>query len=721
MPEVEEKKKSVKKTSEQDGSIRPGNGNILVLLVGINKYRRINDLGGCIADLDRIEAFLKKRYHIGQITEKKLSFMDRLRKLLGQVSEEVESENEGGIITYNIPLKDYNALKICRLENENATYENIIQKFRNFLGTAGSTDRVWFHFSGHGSEAPTAEEFLNLEDGKDQCLMCHDFDQNPREKTFKNALADKELAALLHEIANGPNGCPHIVLTMDCCHSGGLTRDSEDFKVRQAEVAKEVSNRSLDSYLNGYYKEQMQKSGLEKPEVPVSPHIVLTACSNLEKAGERRGGFFTNGLIDSLESVGGEISYADLQVRTRFVVKRLKANQTPQFNVIGGTTAYSRFLEGTNEGDPDRYEIKNISGAWAISVGAIHGLPSNAAIQKVGTTGKETINLKIFAFGTQMNDAPVASARLLEVGPMYSTIELTDGQLEETNTYFGVLDIFPAPPEFILLDGKSQEVDAFEEKWLDFPKMKAKNIHYLKGNESERPHNFVVEMKEDNYQIKNVSEGRPVDKDYSQLLSGTDLQEEILRDLIKITNWQRLLKLKNANLESELKDKVTFALDVKGRDNKIALEWPDDQEGEIHAELTLKAREDNSMELDGRPGGRYFDLFPKIEIKGTTEKLYCYLFKLHGYGIIIHEAEKPIGKKEEDKTVEYERIRWGLNADEERDIYYFKLIVSSTELDYHQLLQAKIKDQDRGDEIPILEKSFEDWYAATIKLDLTRE
>ena len=39
---------------------------------------------------------------------------------------------------------------------------------------------------------------------------------------LRRALADKELSLLLAEVA--ANG-PHVVVILDCCHSGGGTRD----------------------------------------------------------------------------------------------------------------------------------------------------------------------------------------------------------------------------------------------------------------------------------------------------------------------------------------------------------------------------------------------------------------------------------------------------------------------------------------------------------------
>ena len=62
----DERPGSIQSQSETEGSPRPGNGDIRVLLVGINDYKdeRVKDLGGCISDINRVESFLKNRFGI---------------------------------------------------------------------------------------------------------------------------------------------------------------------------------------------------------------------------------------------------------------------------------------------------------------------------------------------------------------------------------------------------------------------------------------------------------------------------------------------------------------------------------------------------------------------------------------------------------------------------------------------------------------------------------
>ncbi len=392
---------------------RPGDGDILVLLVGINDYANIRNLNGCIDDLNRVEGFLKERFDIG---------------------DDATSITNGNVTSYKVTEEGYNNLKICRLENEAATYEGIIDTFRSFFQSVSAADRVWFHFSGHGTETPTATEFSALENNKDQGLMCHDC-INQENGVYDKILADKELAVLLHEVSEGSGGTPHIIVTIDSCHSGGLTRDEDGPTVRNQEVSDNAGPRPIETYLGfdtHYFK--TTDSQQNQSVIPRSTHMVMTACSNLQLAGEENGGFFTNSLIDILENQEGIINYADLLIRTRNAVSRIAKDhpQTPQFEVVGDLSAFTRFLEGTPMGSPERYEIKFEDGTWAVGVGAIHGLSTTATTNGTVTAGHQPIGVNIYDFDRPNELA--AKAIITEVGPQYSPIQIAKGLLDTVKT-----------------------------------------------------------------------------------------------------------------------------------------------------------------------------------------------------------------------------------------------------------------------------------------------
>ena len=152
------------------------------LLVGIDTYPApINPLRGCANDIGRVEAMLRER--------------------LAPAYDEPHSFR---------PLV---------LTDAQATRQAIVDGFRQHLSQAGPQDVALFYYSGHGSQAPSPPEFWHLEpDRLDETLVCWD-SRLPEPNHWD--LADKELAQLISEVAAGG---AHVVVVLDCCHSGSGTR-----------------------------------------------------------------------------------------------------------------------------------------------------------------------------------------------------------------------------------------------------------------------------------------------------------------------------------------------------------------------------------------------------------------------------------------------------------------------------------------------------------------
>ena len=98
------------------------------LLVGINNYRSISNLKGCLNDLDRIGDLLQGSYGFSD---------DQIR----------------------------------RLRDTEATKTEIVEFFRWLLADTSDGDRVIFHFSGHGSYVPGGPD-----EQLDEIICLHDMD-----------------------------------------------------------------------------------------------------------------------------------------------------------------------------------------------------------------------------------------------------------------------------------------------------------------------------------------------------------------------------------------------------------------------------------------------------------------------------------------------------------------------------------------------------------------
>jgi Caspase domain len=232
---------------------------------------------------------------------------------------------------------------IQTLTNSDATRANIILMFRRHLCQAKENDVVLFHYSGHGSREISAPQFREFSaEGMDETLVCHDsrlsggFD-----------LADKELAVLLHEVAKKN---PHLAVSMDCCHSGTITRDIKigtitkeiPERVRETRERFNASPRPLRTYLDGYYTK------MSRIHIPQSKHILMAACNRSQQAWETldHSGVYTYSLMETLKDSGPIISYGDLFTRCQTKIVKQGNKQTPQLEPYLDFNPHCKFLDG---------------------------------------------------------------------------------------------------------------------------------------------------------------------------------------------------------------------------------------------------------------------------------------------------------------------------------------------------------------------------------------
>jgi hypothetical protein len=302
---------------------------LYALLVGINDYRDVPKLAGCLNDVDHVHAHLRATC-------------------------------------------DQSALAVEVLKDDDATRDNIVRQFRAHLGKARDGDVALFQFCGHGARWASAKEFREFyPDGKDEGLVCVD---SRRPGGFD--LADKELAVLIGEVARHR---PHVAVLLDCCHSGSGTRSADAFGGLRPRLTHEVpTERPLDSYLDGYYTTLLRKQA--PLSIPAASHLLLAACERTQLAQESpqdKSGVFTSTLLEVLEASGGTLSYADLFVRCRAAVRRRALDQNPQFEAFGDFNAHSGFLGRSVTAIGRRYSAYFERGGWKVECGAVHGVPSD--------------------------------------------------------------------------------------------------------------------------------------------------------------------------------------------------------------------------------------------------------------------------------------------------------------------------------------------------------
>ncbi len=99
--------------------------------------------------------------------------------------------------------------------NRRATADAIRRRIEWLLDGVGDEDQRVFYYSGHGAQI-SSYGIGETVDRLDECLVPYDFDW-----TEQRAIIDDELYDLYSQLPYDAR----LVMILDCCHSGGMTRD----------------------------------------------------------------------------------------------------------------------------------------------------------------------------------------------------------------------------------------------------------------------------------------------------------------------------------------------------------------------------------------------------------------------------------------------------------------------------------------------------------------
>jgi hypothetical protein len=156
----------------------------------------------------------------------------------------------------------------------------------------------------------------------------------------------------------------------------------------------------------------------------------------------------------------------------------------------------------------------------------------------------------------------------------------------------------------------------------------------------------------------------------------------IVSSLGKIVRWERTLAL--ANEKSSIRSRVALEMEVLLNQNK---------KQKIVGETVVL--DTASTDFIKHQNAFLAGFLPQLVIKNTKQQLYCYLFHLRSdYSISAYEGgavfrpdEYP-GLQEVILPLLKEHKGWGIGPDDKSADSYFKLFVTTEELDYQQLLQS---------------------------------
>lgn len=395
------------------------------LLVGIDSYksRNINNLDGCVNDVESFDEYLKSRVSSDQF------------------------ELNGKVLT-----------------NQSATKPAIIDGFRSHLSKAKKGDVALFYYAGHGSQEKTKEEFWHLEpDHLNETIVTY-------ESRFENNydLTDKELSALLSEIES--TGA-HMTVILDCCHSGSGVRGDEKKTGKSRRAETDQRDRPLESYLLGgkEFKEATRSISTSTQATqtawPVGGYVLLAACRDHQEAKEhmttegKARGAFSYFLGETLRQEGGSLTYRDLYERIETLVRVAKNDQNPQFESTDPAALNALFLDGTVQPRSCYYHVSFDKDRvnWVMKGGAVHGIP----VPK----GGETFKISLYPYDAN-DDAlrdpsqTIGKATVLAVSATFSTVEMPEDLAKDpSKAYKAITRDLPMDKLVVAFEGDGDGVD----------------------------------------------------------------------------------------------------------------------------------------------------------------------------------------------------------------------------------------------------------------------
>lgn len=254
---------------------------VQALLVGINDYKQINDLSGCVNDVTNIR--------------------DVLLKYFG-----------------------FTVADIRVLVNSRATKKNILDRLKWLINGAKNGDTLIFHYSGHGTQVRDRDGD-DLKDHMDEAIC-------PWDTNWDGGLIlDDDLCNIFQGLPKGVT----LEVILDACHSGTGTRElmaMKEMKIRFFPPPVDIEcSREEGLKINGFGA----KSGLKALN-----HVLWAGCKDNQTSadaliGNTYNGAFSYYFCRHIRDTQGKLSRVELLRRIRASLRHEGYSQIPQLEVPG--------------------------------------------------------------------------------------------------------------------------------------------------------------------------------------------------------------------------------------------------------------------------------------------------------------------------------------------------------------------------------------------------
>lgn len=289
--------------------------------------------------------------------------------------------------------------------------QSIFDAFRRlFTVDVREGDTFYFHYSGHGYYTPDVDPKLhpdvarwgpinpiigNGKGGLDTTLLPTDDPQNDA-----NQIRGDELGLLIQEIKTAARGKNvNILVTLDCCHSGGGTRGPLGVLVRGRNYDGPTEYKAIR-----FTPPDDPKWGIVHP----SGYTLISACRDDQEAGEdgaKKCGRFSLALSTSLVRCDKSTSYRQLFDMIDNLIARnytfgdnSQGSQNPQ---VEGEVDRAVFGSAAIP-EPNYYSILEVGGgSYQLKAGALQGITSGTRINLYpASDNPDSPGSRPFAYGT---------------------------------------------------------------------------------------------------------------------------------------------------------------------------------------------------------------------------------------------------------------------------------------------------------------------------------
>ncbi|MGB1205861.1 MAG: caspase family protein [Chitinophagales bacterium] len=480
-----------------------------------------------------------------------------------------DSQDVQAVLQHLVPADN---LHLRVLHNKEATRENIKAAFLEHLTQAGENDSVFVHYSGHGSRELSDSMFWHLNPDRHNEVMIT-IDSLIPGIGLRNPLADKELRWLIAQVAKKN---PHICVMLDCCHSGGGTRDLSTYPTNQVITnrftAQRTQMRGFHDYVFGHDEallESFAQNG--RFHLPSGKHILMAGCRYTQTSkelvvGGKQHGIFTFSTLDILKLYNGQITYRDLVAQAGARVMNIVREQVPQLEAVkDDKQIYQPFLGGAALSKTKYYNVfSNKKNQWYVDAGQTSGIFSSESEPAVFKIYETHIDI------AEMPDHYEWRRSATDISP--SQAILTE-ELPLAERYKAVVETMSAPQTKVRIEVEESSPKLFE--GVELAKEALQKSLYLKLVDECSDADFrIVAYQHENcnkYRICKPTDERPLVKQVEEFTE--DSVQDLLVHMEEIAKWQTTFQLSNPQTKLPLSaiDLEISALDEKGNVKAVEL------------------------------------------------------------------------------------------------------------------------------------------------------